>query len=450
MRFPRLLSCLAAAAGLAAAGGAGAAGPATDPAARGSFTPQRQTLSIPGTGGAALSTDVYYPRQATGGVDAAAAPCPVLVVGHGFSQAKEQHVNQGLHWASRGYVVLIPTFNGGSDHSRNADDLRQCLDWILARHADAASVFYQRVRPERIGATGHSAGGLSAIVAAARDPRIRALAPMDPVDNGGLGLAALATLSIPVAITHSEPSSCNASGSAATLFAAATGRKRGIRIVGANHSEPQDPVGFLSSLTCGSANTNRQALYRRCVTGWFEYYLKGDAAYAPWTFLLPGSPVAADLAANRITYAETPPSSPFAEWRAIHFPPGDASSASEADPDGDGIPNLMEYALGLDPRAASREGLPTAGLLSTNGNRFLTLAFTKVTLASDLAYVVEASSNLVQWTAGSSYSGTNAAAGNPVTAEVSRTGLGLETVTVRDLSAAGTPGRFLRLRVSPR
>ena len=113
--------------------------------------------------------------------------------------------------------------------------------------------------------------------------------------SGDLGLAALGSLAIPLAITHSEPSSCNASGSAATLFAAAPGRKRGIRIVGGNHSEPQDPVSFLSSLTCGAANTNRQALYRRYVTGWFEYYLKGDPAYAPWAFLLPGSPAAADL-----------------------------------------------------------------------------------------------------------------------------------------------------------
>lgn len=435
------------AAALLTAGRGPAAAPATDPAARGPFTPQRQTVSVPGTGGASLSTDVYYPRHATGGVDTAAAPCPVLVLGHGFAQAKEQHVNQGLHWASRGYITLIPTFNGGSDHSRNADDLRQCIEWILARHAEVGSIFYQRVRPDRIGATGHSAGGLSAIVAAARDARIRALAPMDPVDNNNLGLDALGALAIPLAITYSEPSSCNANGSAATLFAAAPGHKRGIRIVGGNHSEPQDPVSFLSGLTCGAANTNRQALYRRYVTGWFEYYLKGDPAYAPWAFLLPGSPVATDLAANRITYTETPAASPLAEWRAIHFAAGDPAGSNEADPDGDQIPNLLEYAFGLDPRGPGRDGLPAGVLVHSNQALALGMSFPKVTLAADLTYVVEASSNLVQWTTGSLYRGTNAAAVNPVTAEVSRTGLGVETITVRDLGTAGAGGRFLRLRV---
>jgi dienelactone hydrolase len=425
--------------------------PGTDPAARGPFTPQRQAFSIPGTGGANLSADVYYPRHATGGVEAAAAPCPVLVLGHGFSQAKEQHVNQGLHWASRGYVAIIPSFNGGSDHSRNADDLVRCIDWMVARHADPASIFHQRMRLDRVGATGHSAGGLSAIVAASRDGRIRAVAPMDPVDNGGLGTAALANLAVPVAITYSEPSSCNASGSAATLYGAATGRKRGIKIIGANHSDPQDPVSFLSGLTCGSANTNRQALYRRYVTGWFDYYLKGEAAAAPWVFPLPGSAVAADRAANRITYAETPPASPMAEWRSIHFWGAETAGAPEADPDGDGLPNLVEYGLGLDPWSPARTGLPRPAAVQTNNNRFLALTFTRVMLATDLSYMVETSSNLLQWAAGSTYAGTNSPADSGLTTEVSRAGTGLESVTVRDLTPAGTATpRFLRLRLQSR
>lgn len=281
---------------------AGAAFAASDPSVDGPFASARQTVDIPGTQNATLTTDVYFPGTTATGVDPSAAPCPVIVLGHGFAQSRNQHVNQGLQQATRGYIVLIPSFNGGSDHARNGQDLSKCVDWILARNGDAASIFFGQVRTQAVGATGHSAGGLSAILATANDPRIRVLSLMDPVDNGGQGVAALASVNVPVAMTWSEPSACNASGSAEVLYAAARGVRRGLKIVGANHTDPQDPAGFLSILTCGGANSTRQTLYRRYMAGWFEYHLRGDASYAPWILNFPGGQLAADLAANRITY----------------------------------------------------------------------------------------------------------------------------------------------------
>ena len=177
------------------------------------------------------------------------------------------------------------------------------IDWILARDADSASIFYGRVDQGATGSSGHSAGGLSAIVAASRDARIRATAPRDPVDSAGLGVGALANVHVPVAITYSEDSSCNASGSARTLFAAASAPKLGIKIVGATHCDPEDPTNILCTLTCGSANSARQTLYRRYTTGWFEYYLRCDAAYEPWVY---GAQVQSDVAAGRITYDVAP------------------------------------------------------------------------------------------------------------------------------------------------
>jgi pimeloyl-ACP methyl ester carboxylesterase len=285
----------------------GAAFAASDPSVDGAFASTRQTVDIPGTQNATLATDVYFPGTTATGVDRAAGPCPVIVLGHGFAQSRNQHVNQGLQLATRGYLVLIPSFNGGSDHARNGQDLSKCVDWILARNKDPASIFLGQVRTQAVGVTGHSAGGLSAILAAAADLRIRALSLMDSVDSGGQGVAALAAVTVPVAITWSEPSSCNASGSAEVLYAAARGVRRGLKIVGANHTDPQDPASFLSVITCGGANSTRQALYRRYMAGWFEYHLRGDASYAPWILNFPGGQLAADLAANRITYQAVVP-----------------------------------------------------------------------------------------------------------------------------------------------
>lgn len=63
------------------------------------------------------------------------------------------------------------------------------------------------------------------------------------------------------------------------------------------------------------------------------------------------------------------------------------------DLDGDGIPNLMEYALHLDPLAPDAAGLPRVG---REGN-FLTLTYSKVTTATDITYTVLQSSDLSSW-----------------------------------------------------
>ncbi|CAN5135166.1 hypothetical protein BH20VER2_BH20VER2_08820 [soil metagenome] len=427
-----------------------AAPAATDPGQSGPYATGSETVAIPGSAGATLNTDVYYPRVTPGVVAAAALPCPVIVLGHGFSQSKSQHVKHGQHLASRGFIVLVPNFAGGSDHSRNADDLSKCVDWIVARNADSASRYHRAVRVKRIGATGHSTGGLSALVATARDPRIRALAPMDPVDNASLGAKALAKITVPVAITYSEPSSCNASGSAAVLFAAARPHKRGIKIVNANHTDAQDPAGALSILFCGGANPTRQMLYRRYVTGWFEYFLKGDASYAPYFFNLPGGQTAADLAANLITYSRTPAASAIGEWRAIHFgeDANDESIAGPAaDPDEDELVNFTEYALGLDPTTPSAEKAPFSSRVEANEQSFGAITFTRATMPDDVAIAVELSTDLLEWNPGSTYSAAGSEPNTALTSEVARTGSGVETITVRANVPLGGTEQFLRLQM---
>lgn len=425
---------------------------ATDPAAAGPFTPESQTVSVPGMAGANLSTDVYFPRDTNGAIPSAAAPCPVIVLGHGFAQSKAQHANQGRHLATRGFITLIPNFNAASDHSRNADELRKCMDWIVARNNDTASAFYQKVQTNRIGATGHSAGGLSAIVAASRDPRIRALAPMDPVDNGNLGVNALAGVNVPTAITWSEPSACNANGSAEILFAAAKAPKRGMKIVGANHTDPQDPAGFLSILTCGSPNSNRQLLYRRYVTGWFEYYLRGDAAYLGWILHFEGGPLAADLSAGRVTYSYFALPVPMDDWRLLHFgttPTNAAVSGDLADPDFDHLPNFVEYALNLDPWQTSTSTGLASLLMVTNSAKYLALQFPCRQDAPDISCHVESSTNLMDWHTAAVYSGTNRFLNTHELMEVSRVGAGWQQILVRDASPVGAaPQRFLRLQIT--
>jgi len=91
---------------------------------------------------------------------------------------------------------------------------------------------------------------------------------------------------------------------------------------------------------------------------------------------------------------ETPMTLP--SWRLTYFGITDNAgpAADTADPDQDGLNNLLEYALGLDPTSASTAGAPQAA--ASDGN--WTYTFTRPTNRSDLAYAVEVSTDLVSWT----------------------------------------------------
>ncbi|RYD48853.1 MAG: hypothetical protein EOP85_02745 [Verrucomicrobiaceae bacterium] len=82
------------------------------------------------------------------------------------------------------------------------------------------------------------------------------------------------------------------------------------------------------------------------------------------------------------------------QWLAKYFPNSLASRNPDADPDGDGIPNRLEYFLGSDPNNPSSRISPeirTAGSGTTLMLQKNPYALSKV--------VVETSSNLKSWTA---------------------------------------------------
>lgn len=287
-----------------AAGVAGAVDEVRDPGLPGDLAVGSVARDVPVTGGGMLDVDVYFPEgDEPGVVDPEACPCPVVVFGHGFSRNRSRYSDLGEHLASRGFVVVLPQFRCsifGCDHDRAGNDMVAVIDWMLAEDADPGSIFFERIDEGAIGTSGHSAGGLWSLLAAARDPRVDASAPMDPVDNGGLGVGEIAGARGALALTWSEPSSCNADGSSEDLYAAAADQKRGVKLVGANHCDPEKDGDFFGcELTCGRWSAERHERYLRYVTGWMEYTLHCDAGYKPWAL---GQRVEQDLAAGLVTY----------------------------------------------------------------------------------------------------------------------------------------------------
>ena len=129
----------------------------------------------------------------------------------------------------------------------------------------------------------------------------------------------------------------------------------------------------------------------------------------------------------------------LAAFRAQYFTAAEladsATSGPLADPDQDGLPNLLEYALALDPKAPETAMTPVASL--SEGR--LTLTFIRRRDVADLAYAVQVSDDLQTWVSGSGV--TEEIAVEPLDAV-------RERVTARDLTGLGASRRFLRLQVS--
>ena len=144
---------------------------------------------------------------------------------------------------------------------------------------------------------------------------------------------------------------------------------------------------------------------------------------------------------------------PYTAWTedsglATEDPATAADATPDADPDGDGLPNLLEYAFALDPTApdATSAGpaaaaLPVAILATTPDAPEATppaveFAFTLPAGRAELTYTVETSADLVTWSPGHAYGAGTASTGDTN---------GLSTVELEN-TLAPDGSRHLRLR----
>lgn len=130
----------------------------------------------------------------------------------------------------------------------------------------------------------------------------------------------------------------------------------------------------------------------------------------------------------------------YQSYMAMYFTPQQMAdstiSGDLADPDGDGICNLLEYAFGSNPARVDSSRLPTVSVQ----NGYLTISFIQRVALTDLTYAVEVSGDLLTWNSGSGY-----------TTQLSVTSLDAATqqVVARDNTpVSAVAGRFIRVRVS--
>lgn len=132
-----------------------------------------------------------------------------------------------------------------------------------------------------------------------------------------------------------------------------------------------------------------------------------------------------------------PPFAAYAEWRAYWFTAAEvadsAISGPAADNDADGLPNLLEYALNLDPKTPAITDAPAAG---HSGTTTTALTYRRLVEAADIDYAIYESSDLKTWTA--------AVPANEILTDDGR----LQTVKA-SVATNAAQRKFLQLRVTP-
>jgi predicted acyl esterase len=127
--------------------------------------------SIPGWDGAPLGAVVISPD------DQGAGPFPLILMPSTWALPSLEYVGRGTVLASQGYVVISYTSRGFWESGGQIDvagaatveDVSAVIDWALANTP---------TRADAIGASGISYGAGTSLLAAARDPRIKAVAAM--------------------------------------------------------------------------------------------------------------------------------------------------------------------------------------------------------------------------------------------------------------------------------
>ncbi len=139
----------------------------------------------------------------------------------------------------------------------------------------------------------------------------------------------------------------------------------------------------------------------------------------------------AAIGSAQVTLTVTSPPG-YATWKDSQSWNG-ADSSPLADPDHDGLTNLVECALGGAPMTPEAGRMPSAGKTELAGSKYLTLTFHRA--RTDVTYIVEASSDLTN------PSGWSEVARNPGSAGQD------QTVADNAPMNAQNPKRFMRLRV---
>ncbi|MBZ0171704.1 MAG: dienelactone hydrolase family protein, partial [Phycisphaerales bacterium] len=200
--------------------------------------------------------------------------------GHGFLTNPVAYDSTLRHLATHGYLVIATESYTGffPNHSKYADDLLHSLTWLERADTDSGSPYFGAVDTGALGLSGHSMGGGASVLAASRDPRVRALVNLAAAETNPSAIGAMGAVLVPaVLLSGSEDTITPPSQHQVPMYEAGAAPKQLVTLVGGSH------CGFLddSIIFCDPGSMDRAVqlrLTRRLLVERFDLYLKGDQA----------------------------------------------------------------------------------------------------------------------------------------------------------------------------
>ncbi len=252
------------------------------------FTKPSATTGAP----RALETVIWYPAvRGTGTAEALGlrdagvrrGRFPLILFSHGAcgQNVAASYLMQAL--AADGFVVAAPSHPGHTKadgatvcranridtYLNRVPDLQYVADEMLALDADRRSPFGRRLRRDAVGVTGMSFGGFTTLLAAQRDPRIRAALSMVP---GGIDALDPGDVGVPTMVIGAELDLTVGFAASEQAYGRLVGPRYLVELVGGGHLS----VATECAPACGTlAEDDGHRLVERYARPFFRRHLKG-------------------------------------------------------------------------------------------------------------------------------------------------------------------------------
>lgn len=204
---------------------------------------------------------------------------PAVVFGHGWLQPSTQYRRLFRHLASWGIVAASPDTQRGPlpSHRLYAADLRTALDTCVGVRLGDGLI---SVDPGKLGLAGHSTGGGAAVLAAADDPRVRAVATIAPAEVRPSAVDAATRCAMPGLHIAGGRDLIAPAAAHATVIAQAWAGPVTLRSVAkATHLGITDNRHWSQLLLDGKPERGTQRTVNAIVTAFFLLHLAGATRY---------------------------------------------------------------------------------------------------------------------------------------------------------------------------
>ncbi|MCP2260196.1 Dienelactone hydrolase [Streptoalloteichus tenebrarius] len=204
---------------------------------------------------------------------------PAVAFGHGWMQPPQRYRELMRHLASWGIVVAAPATQRGplASHRLFAADLSTALDVCAGVRLGDGGI---SVDPERLGVAGHSFGAGCAVLAAAQDERVRAVATLAPAESRPSALAVAGRCRMPALHVAAGRDRLAPSVAHAEPLARAWAGPVTLRTVGkATHLGFTEGRHYSDLLLDGAPERGTRRLARALLTAFFLRHLAGRRDY---------------------------------------------------------------------------------------------------------------------------------------------------------------------------